>query len=185
MPESPHRGQVIAAHILLHGLTTETPLDVMLVARTTRYDDGHLVAWHIEVDSASSKSWPTRTRLDPSCVVVKDGKWCLPNGSMGMLYPLAMGPRTVCLDDIDALCYRAALPDPELGEDGSTWCMDVLIKLEALQAVEKGQSLAAEEWISQQTRKRRAVVGENHLDVLGSLDTTGSEESLKLTAFAC
>ena len=39
------------------------------------------------------------------------------------------------------------MPDMELGEDHGSWCLDILFKLERLQALVKGQALQLETWL--------------------------------------
>ena len=58
---------------------------------------------------------------------------------------LDMGPKHMCLDELELICLRAPLPDLELGEDQCSWCLDVLLKLERLQCLAFGQTLHLEQ----------------------------------------
>lgn len=138
-----HRGRIIAVEVLLLSLASFNIKRLLIAVKTTRFDDGHFIAWCIE-QSGTHSCWPTRVRLDPSLLHPNAGHT---ESGMSVVYrkSLDMGPKHLCLDELELICLRAPLPDRELGEDQYSWCLDVLLKLECLQCLGFGQTLHLEQ----------------------------------------
>lgn len=134
-----HRGRIVAVEVLMLSLTSFDIKRLLIAVKTTRFDDGHFIAWCIEQNGTHS-CWPTRVRLDPSLLRSDAGHT---ESGMRVIYrkSLDMGPKHMCLDELELICLRAPLPDLELGEDQCSWCLDVLLKLERLQCLAFGEEV--------------------------------------------
>ena len=159
------RGRILAIEVLIVTSFPQTT-QLLIVVKTTRFDDGHVMAWYIEQDGLDY-CWPTRTRLDPS-LLHTDTKH---NSSLGVMFrkSLVMAARHLCLDELEMICLRAPLPDSELGEDQYSWCFDVLLTLERLQCLAFGQTLALEEDIC---KLRLSLLNQEHPSVTEVMDTS-------------
>lgn len=159
------RGRILAIEVLV---VTSFPqsTQLLIVVKTTRFDDGHVMAWYIEQDGFDY-CWPTRTRLDPS-LLHADTKY---SSSLGIMFrkSLVMAARHLCLDEFEMICLRAPLPDSELGEDQYSWCFDVLLTLERLQCLALGQTLALEEDIC---KLQLGLLNQEHPSVTEVVDTS-------------
>lgn len=140
------RGRIIALDVL--SILPNSPLSAqwMIAVKTTRFDDGHVIAWHIQQDDAG-RCWPTKVRLDPSLLYADESSKSMHAMGIGYRWSLSLGPKPLCLDDLELICLRSSMPDMELGEDHGSWCLDILFKLERLQALVKGQALQLETWL--------------------------------------
>ena len=138
-----HRGRIVAVEVLVLCLTSFDIKRLLIAVKTTRFDDGHFIAWSIEQNGTHS-CWPTRVRLDPSLLRSDAGHT---ESGMRVIYrkSLDMGPKHMCLDELELICLRAPLPDLELGEDQCSWCLDVLLKLERLQCLAFGETFRLEQ----------------------------------------
>lgn len=138
-----HRGRIVAVEVLMLSLTSFDIRRLLIAVKTTRFDDGHFIAWCIEQNGTHS-CWPTRVRLNPSLLRSDAGHT---ESGMRVIYrkSLDMGPKHMCLDELELICLRAPLPDLELGEDQCSWCLDVLLKLERLQSLAFGETLRLEQ----------------------------------------
>lgn len=136
------RGRILALDFLVFA-EADLPTHTMIVATTTRFDDGHVTAWHIESDG-SGLCWPASLSMNPSILHSPTSEDHL--NAMGVKHrqPVCIGSVPICLDELENVCRRSPLPDMELGEDHSAWCLDVLFKLERMQAIAPGQTLALE-----------------------------------------
>lgn len=125
-------------------LSSISPLSAewMIVVKTTRFDDGHVIAWHIEQD-AQGRCWPSKQRLDAS-LYSDTSAHMMQDMGIARRWSLALGNAAICLDEFESVCLRSPLPDKELGESHWTWCLDILIHLERRAALVDGQALNLE-----------------------------------------
>lgn len=119
---------------------------IMIAVKSTRFDEGHVVAWFIEQDGYD-RYWPTNVRMDPSVLDSTSDSELRSHGIISR-QPLEIGHVPMCLDDLESICYHAPLPDSELGEDQYSWCLDVLFEMERNSALLKGQTLKLEHLIA-------------------------------------
>lgn len=136
------RGRIVALDVLVFEPMAPLPAQWMLVAKTTRFDDGHLNAWYVE-QSHLGRWFPARSRLEPS-LLCKD-QATLSAAGLSRRCPIALDCVPLRLDELQAVCLRSPLPDVELGEDERTWCLDVLVQLERRRVIVRGQALELEE----------------------------------------
>lgn len=177
------RGRIIALDVL--SVLPSSPLTAqwMIAVKTTRFDDGHAIAWHVEQDYAG-RCWPTKTRLDPSLYSNESIKSMKAMG-IGSRWSLSLGPKPMCLDDLESICLRSPMPDEELGEDHGSWCLDILFKLERLQILAKGQALQLESYLGAHPGPGSSPSFNDHSDlVLYRNHTTPHSKGLRSTSDA-
>lgn len=145
------RGRVIALELLMFSSSSPLTSKWMIAVTTTRYDDGHISAWFVE-NHGNGSWWPTRARLDPSLLYNDPDNLGMLAMGLSRRWPMRLGSKSIRLDEIQSLCLRSPLPEPELGEDQSTWCLDILIKLEQRGALDAGQALQIESWLDETTQ---------------------------------
>lgn len=140
------RGRIIALDLL--SLSPYSPLSAqwMIAVKTTRFDDGHVLAWCIEQDG-EGRSWPTKVRLNNSLLYSSNSGPAMHAMGIKHRWSLSLGPTPICLDDFETICLRAPMPDEELGEDHRSWCLDILFKLERLHGLVRGQALQLETFL--------------------------------------
>lgn len=137
------RGRIIALDVLVSTPNSPFPAQWMIVVKTTRFDDGHIIAWHIEQDG-EGRCWPSKNRLDPSLLYTDASERSMKAMGIYQRWSFILGPKPMCLDDLESICLRSSMPDEELGEDHGSWCLDILFKLESLKALVTGQALQLE-----------------------------------------
>ncbi|WFD35028.1 hypothetical protein MCUN1_001874 [Malassezia cuniculi] len=142
------RGRVIALDVLVFSPSSPLSSQWMIAVTTTRYDDGYISAWFVE-NHGNGCWWPTRARLDPSLLYNDFNNLGMLAMGLTHRWSMKLGASSIRLDELQALCLRSPLPEPELGEDHSTWCLDILIKLEQRDAIAAGQALQVESWLDE------------------------------------
>lgn len=144
------RGRIVALEIFFLSSWSSIQSQVMIAVKSTRFDEGHAIAWYVEQDGYN-RYWPTRVHLDPSILDPPNDS----HQSLGILsrHRLKIGSVPMCLDDLETICYQAPLPDSELGEDQSSWCLDVLFKMERNLALSEGETLKLEHQIAKTRTK--------------------------------
>ena len=170
------RGRIIALEVTLYSPKGTAEPHILIVVKSTRFDDGHLIGWHLENDGGHA-TWPAMIRLDPSMVSSSQGMNKNANLGVRFTHSLRLGHAHMCLDDLEKICLRAPLPDFDLGEDQSSWCLDILYKMEQQDVVEKGQTLLLEAQLS----KFRYESQSNEADVLKA-DTQNPKNTTNNTA---
>lgn len=145
------RGRIIALEIFFLSSWSSIQSRVLIAVKSTRFDEGHVIAWFIEQDGYN-RHWPTSIHLDPS---ILDSSNDSHKHSLGIVsrHSLEIGSVPMCLDDLKSICYRAPLPDNELGEDQYSWCLDVLFKMERNNALSEGETLKLEHHIAKARTK--------------------------------
>lgn len=141
------RGRVIALDVLAFSPSSPLSSQFMIAVTTTRCDDGHVSAWFVE-NHGSCRWWPAHARLDPSLLYDLDNPGMLAMGLTNR-WTMTLGKKSIRLDELQVLCLHSPLPEPELGEDHSTWCLDILVKLEQRGAIVPGQALQIERWLEE------------------------------------
>ncbi|WFD42945.1 hypothetical protein MPSI1_001596 [Malassezia psittaci] len=144
------RGRIIAMELLSILPTSPLSAQWMIAVKTTRFDDGHVIAWHVQQDEGG-RCWPTKVRLDPSLLYSSHSEEAMKAMGIAKRWSLALGSVPMCLDDLESICLRSSLPDAELGEDHGSWCLDILFKLERRQILVKDQALCLEAQVASQT----------------------------------
>lgn len=142
------RGRVIALDVLAFSPSSPLSSQFMIAVTTTRCDDGHVSAWFVE-NHGSGRWWPTHARLDPSLLYNDMNNPGMLAMGLTNRWTMTLGKESIRLDELQVLCLRSPLPEPELGEDHSTWCLDILVKLEQRGTIVPGQALQIERWLEE------------------------------------
>lgn len=65
------RGRIVALELFLLNSWSSIHSRAMIVIKSTRFDEGHVIAWFLEQDGCN-RYWPTSVRLDPSLLESSD-----------------------------------------------------------------------------------------------------------------
>lgn len=132
-------GRITAVDVLVFAACAPLQAQLLMIAaHSTGSDDGHPFAWYLEKDT-DGRFWPVRTRLDPSLRMIDET-----TSKLSKRWSMTLGGTPIYPDELQKICLRSALPEAGLGEDQTSWCLDILLVLELRDALVSGQALAVE-----------------------------------------